>query len=133
MEEDRKSNGVGPKPILLKHPSKRSSSGIVWDEDNLAENERIKATLNPIKCTEPKTPYHELLPDDDVDLEPLALDGEARAAGASPEGTKAHSNGSDRASFEALRKAHYQGNGRNMRELMKHKPEEDADDDDTKA
>ncbi len=63
--------------IAESNSMRKGGPGIVWDEDNLAENERIKATLNPIKINEPKTPFHELLPDDDVDLQPLSLDGDA--------------------------------------------------------
>lgn len=66
------------KPALRKHPSNGAHGhGIAWNEENLAENEKIKAALPHVKITEPKTPFHELLPDDDVDLQPLALDGEA--------------------------------------------------------
>lgn len=41
---------------------------ITWDENNLTENERIKAELNPAPIDEPKTPYHAPLteePDDE--------------------------------------------------------------------
>lgn len=31
---------------------------VTWDEKNLAENEEIKQSLNPMKIDEPKTPYH---------------------------------------------------------------------------
>ena len=36
----------------------RSRGGVRWDETNLHENELIKAELQPIKISEPKTPYH---------------------------------------------------------------------------
>jgi hypothetical protein len=55
------------------------SKKIVWDEENLAENERIKATLPQVKINEPKTPWNELLPEDGLDLPPLSLDGEDTA------------------------------------------------------
>eukprot|EP00955_Chlamydomonas_euryale_P110338 365994-Chlamydomonas_euryale.AAC.4 len=73
MTEDRKQ----PRPILHRAGSAGhgASHGVVWNEQNLEENERIKATLNPVKINEPKTPYHELLPEDDVDVEPLSLEG----------------------------------------------------------
>lgn len=67
-----------PKPGILLHAAsqKHSKGRAMWNEDNLAENDKIKATLNPVKITEPKTPFHELLPDDDIDVEPLDLDGD---------------------------------------------------------
>ena len=36
----------------------RPRGGVRWDETNLHENELIKAELQPIKISEPKTPYH---------------------------------------------------------------------------
>ena len=42
-----------------------TGKNVVWDETNLAENERIKAELNPTKINEPKTPYHSPLDTDD--------------------------------------------------------------------
>ena len=43
----------------------------MWDEDNLAVNELIKADLAPSKIDDPKTPYHApLSPDTGV------IDGE---------------------------------------------------------
>ena len=61
-------------------------AGITWDEDNLAENERIKAELNPQKINEPKTPWQELLPDDDIDLPALDLDGGGTCREKTPQG-----------------------------------------------
>jgi hypothetical protein len=47
-----------PEVVLQERAAKGASKrGIVWDESNLAENELIKAELNPTKITEPKTPY----------------------------------------------------------------------------
>lgn len=56
------------------------SAGLSWDEPNLEENEKIKAALPKCKISEPKTPYHTLLPDEDIELEPLALDGQDAGA-----------------------------------------------------
>ncbi|GAX79650.1 hypothetical protein CEUSTIGMA_g7091.t1 [Chlamydomonas eustigma] len=63
---------MGLQPEVPRTMSKK----IVWDEENLAENERIKATLPQVKINEPKTPWNELLPEDGLDLPPLSLDGE---------------------------------------------------------
>lgn len=54
----------------------KSKKHAMWDEQNLAENEKIKAELAPVKITEPKTPYHQPLShlDAELGLEPLALD-----------------------------------------------------------
>jgi hypothetical protein len=60
--------------------TRRASAGIAWNETNLEENEKIKAALPKCKISEPKTPYHTLLPDEDIELEPLALDGQAAGA-----------------------------------------------------
>ena len=44
---------------ILKHDAGAASGRRAnFDEANLAENERIKAELNPTKIDEPKTPYH---------------------------------------------------------------------------
>ena len=40
---------------------------ITWDENNLTENERIKAGLSPVKIDEPKTPYHSPPREEDFD------------------------------------------------------------------
>ncbi|GIL59313.1 hypothetical protein Vafri_14216 [Volvox africanus] len=58
---------------------KRPAVGIRWDEQNLQDNEVIKATINKTKINEPKTPYHGPLGDqhmEDVDdgMQPLELD-----------------------------------------------------------
>jgi hypothetical protein len=66
---------MGLQPEVPRSMSKK----IVWDEENLAENERIKATLPQVKINEPKTPWNELLPEDGLDLPPLSLDGEDTA------------------------------------------------------
>ena len=41
----------------------------------------IKTWFMPQKITEPKTPWHELLPDNDIDLPALDLDGNGEVAG----------------------------------------------------
>ena len=52
--------------------------------DNLEENEQIKADLRPIRCTEPKTPFHRpaSLEEDpeEPDVSPLHLDGRPRSS-----------------------------------------------------
>lgn len=129
------------KPALRKNQGQPSSSvaihhhGIVWNEDNLAENEKIKASLPHVKINEPKTPFHELLPDDDVDLLPLALDGEAPTNGPDPaavNGNGAAHGASDageaatKVDFANARKAHY-----NMKDILTHKKKfDDSDDED---
>jgi hypothetical protein len=57
----RKHDGQGDHP----HPHHEH---IKWDEENLEKNEQIKTEmgLKLIKINEPKTPYHDLLPDDEV-------------------------------------------------------------------
>lgn len=77
--------------------TRRASAGIAWNETNLEENEKIKAALPKCKISEPKTPYHTLLPDEDIELEPLALDGQAADA----------DKKSKSAAFEAARQKHY--------------------------
>ena len=44
---------------------KRDGHGVLWDEQNLEENEVIKASLVYTKVDEPKTPYHKPLDDKD--------------------------------------------------------------------
>ncbi|GLC42745.1 hypothetical protein PLESTB_001413700 [Pleodorina starrii] len=58
---------------------KRPAGGISWDEQNLQENEVIKATISKTKIDEPKTPYHGPLGDQHMEeaddgLQPLELD-----------------------------------------------------------
>ncbi|GFR46162.1 hypothetical protein Agub_g7656 [Astrephomene gubernaculifera] len=59
---------------------KRPASGVRWDEQNLQDNEVIKATISKTKINEPKTPYHgplgeEHMQEVDAGLLPLELDG----------------------------------------------------------
>lgn len=49
-------------------PAAAVAGRVVWDEQNLAENERIKATIVTGKINEPKTPWQELMPDDGIDV-----------------------------------------------------------------
>ena len=57
----------------------RRSSSYWLLADNLEENEQIKADLRPIRCTEPKTPFHRPASlDEDLeepDVSPLHIDG----------------------------------------------------------
>jgi len=43
----------------------KSSSRIIWDEENLAHNDINKSAT--MKITEPKTPFHHYIPEDDED------------------------------------------------------------------
>lgn len=89
----------------LKRPDsarKRSLSGIRWDEHNLEENERIKASLITTKINEPKTPYigplsEEAMEDDH--MQPLALDDGHHAGPSSA--TRPHSNSGGTATMPA--------------------------------
>mmetsp|Transcript_21394 Transcript_21394/g.36481 ORF Transcript_21394/g.36481 Transcript_21394/m.36481 type:complete len:122 (+) Transcript_21394:132-497(+) len=88
-----------PPTALLKSGSKgRPHGGLKWDENNLEENEKIKAELPQVKITEPKTPYHATLPGDASGLDPLNLDLDSPCAG------QHHHTKDD---FEAARKKHY--------------------------
>ena len=49
-------------------PAATVAGRVVWDEQNLADNERIKATIVTGKINEPKTPWQELMPDDGIDV-----------------------------------------------------------------
>ena len=49
-------------------PAAAVAGRVVWDEQNLADNERIKATIVTGKINEPKTPWQELMPDDGIDV-----------------------------------------------------------------
>ncbi|KIZ00158.1 hypothetical protein MNEG_7800 [Monoraphidium neglectum] len=65
-------------------PVDRSSSRkhVVWDEENLAENEKIQAEFANVSVPEPKTPYHgPSSPGDELedDMRPLALGEEGEA------------------------------------------------------
>lgn len=64
---------LGSLPVPLLPPSLSHTAHITHhppqDEINLEENERIKAELNPVKISEPKTPYLSPLDsDDELDL-----------------------------------------------------------------
>jgi hypothetical protein len=50
--------GNDSKSILRVGARSVSKRRAVWDERNLAMNEKIKQELDPSKIDEPKTPYH---------------------------------------------------------------------------
>lgn len=55
---------------------------IVWDEDNLKQNEEIQKEYSVVRISEPKTPYRPPLPSDSLEdeMKPLQLDeGELHA------------------------------------------------------
>jgi hypothetical protein len=49
---------------------------VVWDEDNLKQNEEIQKEYSAVRISEPKTPYRPPLPSDSLedDMKPLQLD-----------------------------------------------------------
>lgn len=49
---------------------------MVWDEDNLKQNEEIQKEYSGVRIQEPKTPYRPPLPSDSLeeDMKPLQLD-----------------------------------------------------------
>lgn len=80
-------------PALKREPSKKGMS-LRWDEENLAVNEKIKEELNPIKITEPKTPYRGPLdPESDDDMPPLNLDEAEEAMANTQPGESSTSSG----------------------------------------
>jgi hypothetical protein len=47
-----------PRGILKGSSGSVSKGRAIWDEGNLAMNDKIKQELCPTKIDEPKTPYH---------------------------------------------------------------------------
>jgi hypothetical protein len=49
---------------------------VIWDEDNLQQNEEIQKEYSTVKINEPKTPYRPPLASDSLedDMKPLQLD-----------------------------------------------------------
>lgn len=93
---------------------KRPAGGIKWDENNLTENEAIKASINKTKINEPKTPYHgplteEHMEDVDGGLQPLELDGAAGHHSHLQPSAADHQNGPSTSGAEAGTSTHAPG------------------------
>lgn len=56
--------------------SSSSKKQVVWDEDNLQQNEEIQKQYSAVCIAEPKTPYRPPLPADSLEdeMRPLQLD-----------------------------------------------------------
>lgn len=62
---------------MLNHSSSsKKGMHVVWDEDNLKQNEEIQKEYSAVRISEPKTPYRPPLPSDSLedDMKPLQLD-----------------------------------------------------------
>ncbi|EFJ47952.1 hypothetical protein VOLCADRAFT_104928 [Volvox carteri f. nagariensis] len=86
---------------------KRPAAGIRWDEQNLEENEVIKASISKTKIDEPKTPYHgplgeQHMEDADDGLQPLELDSHHQQLPYSLGGNPAAVGESESASSRAI-------------------------------
>lgn len=68
--------------------SRRSSSSrkVVWDEENLKENEEIQKEYSAVRIQEPKTPYRPPLASDSLEdeMRPLQLDEGGRQCTPTP-------------------------------------------------
>lgn len=62
--------------MLRRSSTSKKDAHVVWDEENLRENEEIQKQYSSVRIAEPKTPYRPPLPSDslDDDLGPLQLD-----------------------------------------------------------
>eukprot|EP00877_Chromochloris_zofingiensis_P011182 jgi/Chrzof1/6317/Cz18g04020.t1 len=78
-------------PALRRHSSgARRNSHVVWDEQNLQENEKIQAAFSGIKVPEPKTPYHGPVPEGwEDEMKPLHLDDHGGNQGGNSGGVSA--------------------------------------------
>jgi hypothetical protein len=49
---------------------------VIWDEENLKQNEEIQKEYSNVRIQEPKTPYRPPLPSDSLEdeMKPLQLD-----------------------------------------------------------
>jgi hypothetical protein len=62
--------------MLNRSNSSKKNAHVVWDEDNLKQNEEIQKEYAAVRIAEPKTPYRPPLPEDSLeeDLRPLQRD-----------------------------------------------------------
>lgn len=62
--------------MLDRSSSSKKDMHVVWDEDNLKQNEEIQKEYSNVRIQEPKTPYRPPLPSDSLEdeMKPLQLD-----------------------------------------------------------
>jgi len=62
--------------MLERSSSSRKNLHVVWNEENLKENEEIQKEYSAVRIQEPKTPYRPPLPSDSLEdeMKPLQLD-----------------------------------------------------------